>query len=44
MNNILMSHKVERDELLKGGFVPREGLAEAAQSMAGSLIKVAPGG
>ncbi len=43
MNNIVMSHKVERDELLKGGFVLREGLAEAAQSMAGSLIKVVIG-
>ena len=43
MNNIVMSHKVERDELLKGGFVPREGLTEAAQSMAGSLIKVVIG-
>lgn len=43
MNNVVMSHKVERDELLKGGFVPRDGLAEAVQSMAGSLIKVVIG-
>ena len=43
MKNIVMSHKVERDELLKGSFVPREGLAEAVQSMAGGLIKVVIG-
>jgi predicted AAA+ superfamily ATPase len=43
MNNIVMSHKIERDEMLKGNFVTREGLAGAAQSMAGSLIKVVIG-
>jgi predicted AAA+ superfamily ATPase len=43
MKNIVMSHKVERDELLKGSFVLREGLAEAVQSMAGGLIKVVIG-
>lgn len=43
MINIVMSHKIERDELLKGSFVPREGLAEAVQSMTGGLIKVVIG-
>ena len=43
MKNIVMSHKLERDEMLKGSFVTREGLAEAAQSMAGGLIKVVIG-
>jgi len=43
MKNIVMSHKLERDELLKGSFVPRAGLAEAVQSMSGGLIKVVIG-
>ncbi len=34
---------MERDELLKRTFVPRQGLAEAVQSMSGSLIKVVIG-
>jgi len=38
-----MSHKIERDELLKGSFIPREGLAEAVKSMSGGLIKVVVG-
>lgn len=43
MKTIVMSHKIERDELLKGSFIPRQGLTEAAQSMAGGLIKVVIG-
>ncbi|MHB8810929.1 MAG: ATP-binding protein [Desulfobulbaceae bacterium] len=38
-----MSHKLERDELLKRSFIPRQGLAEAERSMAGGLIKVVIG-
>ncbi len=38
-----MSHKIERDEMLKQSFVPRAGLAEAVQSMTGGLIKVVIG-
>jgi predicted AAA+ superfamily ATPase len=43
MKNIVMSHKIERDEMLKERFVPRAGLAEAVQSMTGGLIKVVIG-
>lgn len=43
MKTIVMSHKLERDELLQGSFIPRKGLAEAVQSMAGGLIKVVIG-
>jgi predicted AAA+ superfamily ATPase len=43
MKNIVMSHKIERDEMLKQSFVPRAGLAEAVQSMTGGLIKVVIG-
>ena len=43
MKTIVMSHKIERDEMLKGCFVPRTALAEAVQSMAGGLIKVVIG-
>lgn len=43
MKTIVMSHKLERDELLKGSFIPREGLEEAVQSMAEGLVKVVIG-
>jgi predicted AAA+ superfamily ATPase len=43
MRNIVASHRIERDELLKRVFVPRQGLAEAVRSMHGTLIKVVIG-
>lgn len=43
MKNIVASHRIERDELLKRVFVPRQGLAEAVHSMSGTLIKVVIG-
>ena len=43
MNNVVESHKKERDELLKRSFVPRQGLKEAVRSMPGGLIKVIVG-
>jgi len=43
MNNVIASHKIERDELLKRTFTPRLALEEAAKSMSGGLIKVVIG-
>lgn len=43
MKNVVASHKIERDELLKRAFVPRQGLSDAVLSMSGSLIKVVIG-
>lgn len=43
MKSIVASHKIERDELLKGSFIPRQGLTDAVQSMTGGLIKVVIG-
>ena len=43
IKSVVASHKIERDELLKGEFIPRQGLTEAAQSMSGGLIKVVIG-
>jgi len=43
VKNIVASHRIERDVLLNRTFVPRQGLADAVQSMSGSLIKVVIG-
>lgn len=43
MKDIVLGHKVERDELLKAKYVRREGLQEARQSMKNDLIKVIVG-
>jgi hypothetical protein len=40
MKEIVLAHKAERDELLTGEYVPREGLHTARQSMENNLIKV----
>lgn len=40
MKEIVLAHKVERDELLTGAYVPREGLYAARQSIENDLIKV----
>ena len=33
MRNVVASHKIERDELLKRAFVPRQGLADAVRTV-----------
>lgn len=40
MKDIILGHKVERDELLRQGFVLREGIEEARKSLDTNLIKV----
>jgi predicted AAA+ superfamily ATPase len=40
MNEIILSQKIERDELLEGKYVQREGLKSARESLQGNLIKV----
>lgn len=40
MKEIVLSQKIERDELLGGRYVQREGLKRAKESLQGSLIKV----
>jgi len=40
MKEIVLAHKAERDELLTGEYVPREGLHTARQSIENNLIKV----
>ncbi len=40
MKEIVLGHKIERNELLKGKYVLREGLQGAKQSMQNNLIKV----
>jgi len=40
MREIVLSQKIERDELLGGKYVPREGLKTARESLQGNLIKV----
>jgi len=40
MKNIVLGHKAERDELLRGKYVPREGIQNARNSMQNNLIKV----
>lgn len=43
MKEIVLSHRAERDELLKMRYVKREGLANARKSMKNNLIKVIVG-
>jgi hypothetical protein len=40
MKEIVLSQKIERDELLGGRYVQREGLKSARESLQGNLIKV----
>lgn len=40
MKEIVLSQKIERDELLGGRYVPREGLKNARKSLQSNLIKV----
>lgn len=40
MNRIVLSHKIERDNLLRGDYVLRKGLDVARESMKNTLIKV----
>jgi predicted AAA+ superfamily ATPase len=40
MKEIVLSQKIERDELLGGRYVPREGLKNARENLQGNLIKV----
>jgi predicted AAA+ superfamily ATPase len=40
MKEIALAHKLERDRLLSGIYVPREGLPAAQQAMDNDLIKV----
>ena len=40
MKEIVLSQKIERDELLGGRYVQREGLKRARESLQGNLIKV----
>jgi len=43
MKEIISSQKVERDELLGGRYVPREGLKKAKENLKNNLIKVIMG-
>lgn len=43
MREIVLSHKIERDEFLRGKYVPREGLQKARDGVRNSLIKVIVG-
>lgn len=43
MNSVVASHKIERDELLRGIFFPRAGLAQAVASVSSGLVKVVVG-
>jgi predicted AAA+ superfamily ATPase len=43
MKEIVLSQKIERDELLGGRYVQREGLKSARESLQGNLIKVIMG-
>ncbi len=43
MKEVLASHRIERDELLKRAYIPRAGLEKAVQCMSGGLIKVVIG-
>ncbi len=40
MREVVLSQKIERDELLGGRYVPREGLKKARESLQSNLIKV----
>lgn len=43
MKEIVLGQKLERDELLAGAYIERDGLAEASQAMESGLIKVITG-
>lgn len=43
MKEIVLSHKIERDELLEGKYVPRENLQKAREGIQNKLIKVIVG-
>ena len=43
MKNIVLGHRLERDELLRQKFVPREGVEYARKNLENSLIKVIVG-
>jgi len=43
MKDIVLGHKIEKDELLRQGFVLREGIEEARKSLDTDLIKVIVG-
>lgn len=43
MNEIVLAHKLERDGLLEGKYVQRDGLQEAKKGMQSNLIKVITG-
>jgi len=43
MKEIVLSHKIERDELLGGKYVPRESLRKAREGVRNNLIKVIVG-
>ena len=43
MDNVILAHKVERDRLLSGQYVLREGLEQARQTMRSDLVKVVTG-
>jgi predicted AAA+ superfamily ATPase len=43
MKEIVLSHKIERDELLMGKYVPRESLQKAREGIRNNLIKVIVG-
>lgn len=43
MRSVVASQKIERDELLRRDFLPRQALAEASRGMSGGLIKVVIG-
>lgn len=43
MKEIVLSQKFERDELLEGRYVQREGLKNAKESLQSNLIKVIMG-
>jgi predicted AAA+ superfamily ATPase len=43
MKNIILGHKLERDELLRQKYIPRDGLQRAQESLKNNLIKVITG-
>jgi len=42
MENIVLGHKIERDKLIRGKYIPREELRKARESINHNLIKVCP--
>ncbi len=43
MKEIVLSHKIERDEFVAGKYVPREGFRKARERVRDNLIKVIVG-